>query len=183
MKSHHFVLKSRSEPSTGNASAQVTENPLVGTAWTFQPGWWDPLVSPKEMSRDVYPLSLQGTERGQGSWSHRGYSPQVPAVSSMFPWYHVLWMAWYWKRLSSAGLICYKGCCHLLHIKFRTMQCRMNTAVQWQSQRSRLCPSSCFATLSTFWFCFSALPHGHKVAATASHIMSSLQGFMPEENK
>lgn len=37
---------------------------------------------------------------------------------------------------------------------------------------------------STFCFCFSSLlPHGHKVAATTSDIMSSLHGFMQEGNQ
>lgn len=98
------------------------------------------------------------------SWSHHSHSPQVPAVSSTFPWYHVL-KEWHdiKKRLLSAGWYGIKDVCHLLHIKFKMMQRRVSTAAQRQSQRSRLCPSSYFAALSTFWVCFSALPHGHTV--------------------
>lgn len=180
MKSHHFVWKRRSEPSTGNASAQVTENPLVDRAWTFQPGWWDPLVSPKEM---FIPSVFRVLSGAWGSWSHHGYSPQVPAVSSMFPDTMSYTNGMILKQLRSAGLIRNKGCLSFTSHKVQ------NCAAQGEDSCPVTVPE--IQALSLFLLCYPlyflvlllCIATWSQGAAPASHIMSSLQGFRPEENK
>lgn len=128
MKSYHFALRSRSEPSNSNAFSPSNRKPirrhnLYGEAHGWATKRWAEMFIP--------------------------WQPMPPAVSSMFPIYHVLRMSWHDKGWAVLAWTIIKDICHLLDIKFRNMHSRVSAAAQWHG--SRLFPSFCFAIIC-FWF-------------------------------